>query len=87
MTWSGEAPPPVDTPHHANALQPGQKVKLIDGSSTRSAQIVNVAQGSQGIECLAVTSFGSATPEPAGSTNETPTLTVIALPMSYALPE
>jgi hypothetical protein len=48
---------------------------------------VNVAQGSQGIECLAVTSFGSATPEPAGSTNETPTLTVIALPMSYALPE
>jgi hypothetical protein len=87
MTWSGEAPLPVDTPQHANALQPGQKVKLIDGSSTRSAQIVNVALGPQGTECLAVTSFGSATPEPAGSTNETPTLTVIALPMSYALPE
>jgi folate-binding protein YgfZ len=81
ITWSGEAPKPVD------ALQPGQKVKLIDGSSTRSAQIVNVAHGSQGIECLAVTSFGSATSEPAGSANDMPTLTVVALPMSYALPE
>jgi len=86
-TWPDEAPKPVDALHHSNALQPGQKVKLIDGSSTRSAQIVNVAQGSQGIECLAVTSFGSATPEPAGSANDTPTVTVVALPMSYALPE
>lgn len=69
------------------ALRPGQKVKLIDGDSSRSAQIVNVAQGPQGIECLAVTSFGPTTPEPAGSATETTALTVVALPMSYALPE
>jgi folate-binding protein YgfZ len=87
MTWPGEAPQPVEMPQHADALRPGQKVKLIDGSSTRSAQIVNVAQGPQGIECLAVTSFDSAAPESAGSATETSTLTVIALPMSYALPE
>jgi hypothetical protein len=89
ITWSGEAPKPVDALHHTKALQPGQKVKLIDGSSTRSAQIVNVAHGSQGIECLAVTSFDSATSEPvaSSSSSDIPTLTVVALPMSYALPE
>ena len=101
ISWPDEAPKPVEALHHTNAMQPGQKVKLIDGSSTRSAQIVNVAQGSQGIECLAVTNFASATPEPVSNANEAsaseasshaasndmPTLTVVALPMSYALPE
>ena len=87
MSSSGETPQPIDALQHASTLQPGQKVKLIDGGAVRAAQIVNVAQGSQGIECLAVTSFGPTTPEPAGSPNETPTLSVVALPMSYALPE
>jgi len=72
---------------HVSPLQPGQKVKLIDGGSARTAQIVNVAQGSQGIECLAVTGFGSATSESVDSPNDIPTLTAVALPMSYALPE
>jgi folate-binding protein YgfZ len=100
-TWSGDTPQPIEALQHLGTLQPGQKVRLNDGGSARAAQIVNVAHGSQGIECLAVTSFGPGTPEPAGSTNETvtsdtpshasstdmPTLTVVALPMSYALPE
>ncbi len=87
MSSSGETPQPIDTLQHASTLQPGQKVKLIDGGSARAAQIVNVARGSQGIECLAVTGFGPATSESADSPNDIPTLTAVALPMSYALPE
>jgi len=87
MSSSGETLQPTDALQHASTLQPGQKVKLIDGDSARTAQIVNIARGPQGIECLAVTGFGPATSESAGSPNDIPTVTVIALPMSYALPE
>lgn len=67
------------------ALQSAQKVRLLVGGATRSAQIINVAQGPEGTECLAVTSFDAAPSD--ASTNETSTIKVVGLPMGYALPD
>ncbi|MBM4192023.1 MAG: folate-binding protein YgfZ [Gammaproteobacteria bacterium] len=76
------------------ALQPGQKVRLIEGNAVRFAQIVNVAQGRKGIECLAVTSFDTSRTGASGEASvsevplgDTPTIEVVGLPVSYVLPD
>lgn len=81
-------------------LEPGQKIRLIEGATTRTAQIVNVAHGPAGTECLAVTTFGATAQETVapdatdasldqapGKSDEMLRFEAVALPMSYALPE